>query len=574
MSPPSVERLDRPRRAERRSGADRRADAHRRPGRRHRRRRAPGRSTAPTTARPPTHRSPPASAATGRGRADRPAADRPAADQHRQAPVGVLHQASAYASPEEATQAFVVAAKTLGSCPVAGSYIAAGQSVTGVGDQATGVVVNIGQRHRDPGAQRGAQPDRPGGRTSSTPSGPARRSRRTGWPRPLAAVVATQCAAAGGSCGGTATSRTDRRRSAATSPASWPSATCRRPVKTALWAADAVEQPEADFLGSGCEVVHWDTLDAESKTARTYLYTDSGDAFFGVNEIVLTMKDERRRDQAGQEDQRLRRRLQEAQADRDDRRPGKVSGAGAAEQRDHRLGLHRHPEVDQGRRRSTGSASSPPAPRSSTPSPTPRVTSTSPTPSGRPSPSAPASAPPRSTDPPRTLRADVPVGRSTAADPGESPRTILPGTVVLHVRDMTNAGPPRGGPAVQVCSVVWRTTPHAPRSGSPSLAARDFRVCDGKRTPGADANDPAAVAHRWRSGFPGPYASERAVVLSRVSGSHDLPHQLAVSLGVLPTLTPAASSASCLAAAVPEEPETMAPAWPMVLPSGAVKPAT
>jgi hypothetical protein len=29
-----------------------------------------------------------------------------------------------------------------------------------------------------------------------------------------------------------------------------------------------------------------------------------------------------------------------------------------------------------------------------------------------------------------------------------------------------------------------------------------------------------------------------------------------------------------LAWAVPEEPETMAPAWPMVLPSGAVKPAT
>jgi hypothetical protein len=48
----------------------------------------------------------------------------------------------------------------------------------------------------------------------------------------------------------------------------------------------------------------------------------------------------------------------------------------------------------------------------------------------------------------------------------------------------------------------------------------------------------------------------------------------AVSDGVLPTLTPTASRASFLAAAVPDEPETMAPAWPMVLPSGAVKPAT
>ncbi len=48
----------------------------------------------------------------------------------------------------------------------------------------------------------------------------------------------------------------------------------------------------------------------------------------------------------------------------------------------------------------------------------------------------------------------------------------------------------------------------------------------------------------------------------------------AVALGVLPTRTPAASRASALAAAVPDEPDTMAPAWPMVLPSGAVKPAT
>ena len=48
----------------------------------------------------------------------------------------------------------------------------------------------------------------------------------------------------------------------------------------------------------------------------------------------------------------------------------------------------------------------------------------------------------------------------------------------------------------------------------------------------------------------------------------------AVSLGVLPTRTPAFSRASFLACAVPEEPEMIAPAWPIVLPSGAVNPAT
>jgi hypothetical protein len=48
----------------------------------------------------------------------------------------------------------------------------------------------------------------------------------------------------------------------------------------------------------------------------------------------------------------------------------------------------------------------------------------------------------------------------------------------------------------------------------------------------------------------------------------------AVSLGVRPTRTPTFSRASFLACAVPAEPEMIAPAWPMVLPSGAVKPAT
>ena len=47
----------------------------------------------------------------------------------------------------------------------------------------------------------------------------------------------------------------------------------------------------------------------------------------------------------------------------------------------------------------------------------------------------------------------------------------------------------------------------------------------------------------------------------------------AVSVGLVPTRTPFASSASFFAWAVPEEPEMIAPAWPICLPSGAVKPA-
>ena len=60
--------------------------------------------------------------------------------------------------------------------------------------------------------------------------------------------------------------------------------------------------------------------------------------------------------------------------------------------------------------------------------------------------------------------------------------------------------------------------------------------------------------------------AQRAWRISRISW--------AVSDGVLPTFTPTASRASFFACAVPEEPDTIAPAWPIVLPSGAVKPAT
>ena len=44
-------------------------------------------------------------------------------------------------------------------------------------------------------------------------------------------------------------------------------------------------------------------------------------------------------------------------------------------------------------------------------------------------------------------------------------------------------------------------------------------------------------------------------------------------LGVLATRTPPASSASAFAAAVPFDPVTIAPAWPMRLPGGASNPA-
>ena len=73
------------------------------------------------------------------------------------------------------------------------------------------------------------------------------------------------------------------------------------------------------------------------------------------------------------------------------------------------------------------------------------------------------------------------------------------------------------------------------------------------------------------AGTPSTSTSTRQPHYSEASTSR---MSFAVSLGVLPTLTPAASRASFLPWAVPAPEETMAPAWPIVLPSGAVNPAT
>src|SRR3954447_13124128 len=88
-----------------------------------------------------------------------------------------------------------------------------------------------------------------------------------------------------------------------------------------------------------------------------------------------------------------------------------------------------------------------------------------------------------------------------------------------------------------------------------------------RRVDGGETCGCAGSAGVRRADAPGRRRGQPAFwMISRIS--------CAVSDGVLPTLTPTASRASFFAWAVPEEPETIAPAWPIVLPSGAVNPAT
>ena len=92
---------------------------------------------------------------------------------------------------------------------------------------------------------------------------------------------------------------------------------------------------------------------------------------------------------------------------------------------------------------------------------------------------------------------------------------------------------------------------------------------------------PAPASARWRGARRRP---RRPVPATRLRRRHRCPESgytaftssaisSPASVGFWPTLTPAAASASILPWAVPLPPETMAPAWPIFLPAGAVTPA-
>ena len=60
-------------------------------------------------------------------------------------PPAVLQQADAYTSPEEAAQAYAVAAKTLGGCAMTATYIESAAAVTRLGDQSLGLTLRVSE---------------------------------------------------------------------------------------------------------------------------------------------------------------------------------------------------------------------------------------------------------------------------------------------------------------------------------------------------------------------------------------------------------------------------------------------
>jgi hypothetical protein len=202
-----------------------------------------------------------------------------------------LHQASAYASPEDAAQAYAVAAKTFGSCAAAGSYILSGATVTGLGDQAAGLVVNAVAGGKT--SLHSVVLSRTGNVLDIVDAvQPDKQLAVTGVAKALGAVIAAQCPAADGKC--------DHGPSVKAGPpplgGDVPGFLATGDLPPAgqadeSWVATPVEKPSESFLGSQCETVTWPRVDATKAGTRVYLVASS--TKFGLNDIVLTMKTEK-----------------------------------------------------------------------------------------------------------------------------------------------------------------------------------------------------------------------------------------------------------------------------------------
>jgi hypothetical protein len=202
-----------------------------------------------------------------------------------------LHEATAYASPEEAAAAYAIAAKTLGGCAVTGLYIQSGHAVSGVGNQAVGVVVMNGTKSPTAHSVVLNRTGRVMNVVDVTQ--PSRALAISAVAQALAEVNKVQCGPAGGECGGTPSVKDGPPPLGGDEPGFL--ATGDLPAagaKPAPWTATEIELPKEEFKGSQCEKsINWATVSAKSKSSRVYLIPDSGTKFFGLNEIVLTTKD-------------------------------------------------------------------------------------------------------------------------------------------------------------------------------------------------------------------------------------------------------------------------------------------
>jgi hypothetical protein len=202
----------------------------------------------------------------------------------------ILHQAEAYLEIEEAAQAYALTAKALGGCAMSGAWVESGARVSGLGDQAVGVTVRVGNGSTEAATQfRTVVLSRTGRVLDILDAArPAKAVALGPLVDAAAAVTNAQCKGAGGRCA----------PEVSTDPAPPPlggdqpgflAAGDLPPVGAAgPWAGSRPTAPSADFTGSQCERVDWAKVGAKTRATRAYIPARVTDAEFGLDEIVLT----------------------------------------------------------------------------------------------------------------------------------------------------------------------------------------------------------------------------------------------------------------------------------------------
>ena len=200
---------------------------------------------------------------------------------------GVLHQADAYATPEEAVQAYALTAKALGGCTMAGAYIASGHTVTGLGDQAVAEVLEVSTGGRT--EFRTVVLNRTGRVVNVVDvAQPDEAVSVSAVAKALAGPSAAECGPAGGSCTARPTVKEGPPPAGGDQPGFLATGDLPPVGKaTSSWAGTVPGLPDPDFTGSGCETVNWARVEAQKRVQRTYLLQDQS-LTFGLDTIVLT----------------------------------------------------------------------------------------------------------------------------------------------------------------------------------------------------------------------------------------------------------------------------------------------
>lgn len=201
----------------------------------------------------------------------------------------VLHLARGYRSPELAAEAFGLVSRALGGCNLKGSYLAEGRTISGLGDQATAVVLENPTEHR----WRSLVADRTGRVVNVVDVSAVRHPVDVGRvAAALGRVTDSQCPVAVGLCASAPRIQPGPPAASGDQPGFLTAADLPQPrIGTGIWGALDPGSP-AEVVTSGCENVSFSKLPAAKRTARSFILVDAPKGMprtFGLDEIVLTM---------------------------------------------------------------------------------------------------------------------------------------------------------------------------------------------------------------------------------------------------------------------------------------------